>query len=235
MTDRHAHQSLPPDRGLTRPRIAPRDLPVGREAFTLPLLLLTVAAMGGVRVATGGHLGFVPPSLVSLVLGVLLAAALVKAGALAPDRLASSRRSALENASGTTVLVALFVASAQVFTLLTPARGLLAFVFTTFFLLLLWNTLAVGPDRRQLLRSLGVILGGSFLLKFVVLAAMYDPAGGLLRRVMVTLLEGVSLGALGFDPDGAATGYLAFATLALFLFALVLLPGRQRRPPDLSR
>ncbi len=235
MTDRRGRRALPPDRSLARPRVAARDLPVGREAFTLPLVLLTVAAVGGVRVAAGGRLGFVPPSLVSLVLGVLLVATLIRAGALAPDRLAGTRRTALENASGTTVLVALFVAAAQVFTLLTPARGLLAFVFTSFFLLLLWNTLAVGPDRRQLLRSLAVILGGSFLLKFVVLAALYDPAGGLLRRVMVTLLEGVSLGALGFDPDGVGTGYLAFATLALFLFALVLLPGRQHRPPDLPR
>jgi hypothetical protein len=221
---------LPPDRDLARPRVAPRDLPVGREAFTLPLLLLTTAGLGGLRVGAAGQLGFVPPSLVSLLLGVLLLGTLVRAGALAPERLAGARRTGLENASGATVLVALFLASAQVFTLLTPTRGLLAFVFTTFFLLLLWNTLAAEPDRRQLLRSLAVMFGGTFLLKFVVLAAVYDPRGGLLQRVMVTLLEGVSLGALGFDPDGAVTGYVAFASLGLFLFGLTLLPGRQRRP-----
>src|SRR5690606_29211212 len=84
-------------------------------------------------------------------------------------------RAPLENASGVTVLLALLVATAQVFTLLTPDSGLFAFVFTAFFALLLWNTLAADPDRPRLLRSLAVVLGGAFLLKFVVLAALYNP------------------------------------------------------------
>jgi hypothetical protein len=215
---------------LSRPRIAPRDLPVGREAVTLPVLLLTIAAVSGVRIAASGRLLLVPPTLMALVLGVLLIATLVRAGALAPNRLIGDHRSALENASGAIVVVALIVASAQVFTMLTPPSGLLGFVFTTFFLLLLWNTMAVGPDRRQLLRSLAVVLGGAFVLKFVVLAAAYDAAGGLLHRVIITMLEGVSFGALGFVPDGPPTGYVAFVTLGLFFFALILLPGRQSRP-----
>jgi hypothetical protein len=207
---------------------APRALPPGREAITLPVLLITVAALGGVRVAASGIIGFTPPSLVALVLSILLMAALVGSGALGPDRLCSTHRAPLENASGVVVLIALLVATAQVFTLLTPATGLLAFIFTAFFVMLLWNTLAVGPDRRQLLRSLAVVFGGAFLLKFVVLASFYDPRGGLLHRVVLTLLEGVSLGSLGFVPDGAATGYLAFVTLLLYFVALALLPGCQR-------
>ena len=203
-------------------------LPPGREAITLPVLLITVAALGGVRVASGGVLGFAPPSLVALVLALLLTAALVRSGALSPDRLCATNRAPLENASGAVVLIALLVASAQIFTLLTPPTGLLAFIFTTFFLLLLWNTLAVGPDRRQLLRSLAIVLGGAFLLKFVVLASFYDPHAGLLHRVVLTLLEGVSLGSLGFVPDDRATGYLAFVTLLLYFVVLGLLPGRQR-------
>lgn len=218
---------VPPPKGLRRPIAASGDLPVGREAVTLPLLLLSVAALGGVRVTTTGALVFVPPTLMSLVLGVLLVATLVRSGALAPDRLMNGRRSPLENASGAVVSIALLAASAQVFTLVTPAAGFLAFVFTAFYLLLLWNTLAVEPDRRQLLRSLLVVLGGAFVLKFVVLAAVYDPSSGLLRRVVLALVEGVSLGALGFVPDGPATGYLAFVTLACFFLALILLPGRR--------
>ena len=202
-------------------------LPLGREVFTLPLLLLTVTALGGVRVGDTGVLALVPPTLISLVLAVLLMAAMVGAGTLAPQRLANAHRNGLENASGVAVLLTLLAASAQVFTLLTPPTGLLAFVFTTFFVLLLWNTLAVGPDRRQLLRSLAVVFGGAFMLKFVVFAAIYDTHGGLLRRVMITLLEGVSVGALGFTPDGTITGYVAFVTLGLFFVAVVMLPGRQ--------
>lgn len=204
-----------------------RELPVGREALTLPLLLLTVAALGGVRVSQAGALAFVPPSLMSLVLGVGLLGVLVRAGALVPSRLLNDHRSALENASGAMVVTALVAASAQVFSLVTPSSGLLAFVFTVFFVLLLWNTLAVEPDRRQVLRSLLVVFGGAFVLKFVVLAAIYEPDGGLLRRVMLTMLEGVALGTLGFVPDGAATGYIAFFTLAMYFVALVLLPGRR--------
>jgi hypothetical protein len=216
-----------PPKGLRRPIATAGDLPVGREAITLPVLLLTVAALGGVRVTTAGALAFVAPSLMSLVLGVLLVATLVQSGALAPDRLMNGHRTPLENASGAVVGASLLVASAQVFTLVTPAAGFLAFVFTAFYLLLLWNTLAVEPDRRQLLRSLLVVLGGAFILKFVVLAAVYDPASGLLRRVVLAMVEGVSLGALGFVPDGPATGYLAFATLAGFFLSLTLLPGRR--------
>jgi hypothetical protein len=223
-------RSLAPPAGpLSRPLIAPRDLPVAREAVTLPLLLLTIAAVSGLRITTSGTLLLVPPSLMALILGVLLIGTLVRTGALAPNRLVGDHRSALENASGGIVLVALLLASAQVFTMLTPSSGLLGFVFTTFFLLLLWNTMAVGPDRRQLLRSLAVVFGGAFALKFVVLAAAYDAGSGLLHRVILTMLEGVSLGALGFVPDGAATGYVAFVTLGLFFFALILLPGRAVR------
>lgn len=213
---------------MSQPLLAGRvegDVAVGREAITLPLLLLTVAALGGVRIAQGGALTLVPPSLMSLILATVLLGALVRSRALVPGRLVNDQRSALENSTGVAVLVALLAASSQVFTLVTPATGLLAFVFTTFFVLLLWNTLAVGPDRGQLLRSLLVVFGGAFVLKFVVLAALYEPQGGLLRRVMLTLLDGVSLGTLGFVPDGAATGYLAFATLALYFVALVMLPA----------
>lgn len=238
MTGPHRDPELPASAGsnalagmvegeLYRPR-REGALPVGRESITLPLLLVTVAGAGGVRVAVDGTLALAPPSLISLVLAVLLIAALVRSGALAPHVLVSETRTPLENTSGLVVLVTLLAATAQVFSLLTPASGLFAFVFSAFFVLLLWNTLAVGPDRRQLLRSLLVVLGGAFVLKFVLLAALYDPQGGLLRRVMLALLEGASLGGVPFTPDGAATGYLAFVILGLYFVALILLPARRQ-------
>ena len=170
---------------LLPPPVQTRDAP-GREAFTLPLLLLTVTAFGGVRVAQAGSLALVPPSLMSIILATVLVGVLVRSGALVPSRLVNDHRTPLENTPASSCLVALLAATAQVFTLVTPATGLLAFVFTTFFVLLLWNTLAAEPDRRQLLRSLLVVFGGAFVLKFVVLAALYEPQGGLLRRVMLT-------------------------------------------------
>jgi hypothetical protein len=73
------------------------------------------------------------------------------------------------------------------------------------------------------------VFGGAFVLKFIVLAAAYDAGGGVLHRVILTMLEGVSLGALGFAPDGSVTGYVAFVLLGVFFFSLILLPARQSR------
>jgi len=43
-------------------------LPPGREAFTLPLALLTVAGAGGARILPGGAVHFEPPPIMALVL-----------------------------------------------------------------------------------------------------------------------------------------------------------------------
>jgi hypothetical protein len=204
---------------------------VVREAIVLPLILLTVALGGGFRMARDtGQLLFLPPSLMALVLALLLMGVLFRSGALAPDRLMHASRPPLANLSGLLVLVTLFAATAQVFNTATPEAGLLQFVFNVFFLLLLWNTIAARPDRRRLLHSLLVLFGGAFLLKYVVLAALYDPQGGLTKRVLTTLLEGVTLGGLTFQSHAPATGYVAFFTILLFLIGLILLPQGDQRP-----
>jgi hypothetical protein len=99
-------------------------------------------------------------------------------------------------------------------------------VFNVFFLLLLWNTVAARPDRRRLLHSLLVLFGGAFLLKYVVLGALYDPQGGLTKRVLTVLLEGVTLGGLTYQTPAPVTGYVAFFSILLFLVGLILLPSR---------
>jgi hypothetical protein len=76
------------------------------------------------------------------------------------------------------------------------------------------------------LRSLGVLLGAAFLLRYIVLESLYAANGGTLARILTVLLEGVSLGALQYEAAGSATGYLAFAALLLYFVALFLLePG----------
>jgi hypothetical protein len=47
-----------------------------------------------------------------------------------------------------------------------------------------------------------------------------------LKRVLQTLLEGLTLGALLQPVSHAAASYLALLTLVLFLVALFLLPAR---------
>ena len=72
-----------------------------------------------------------------------------------------------------------------------------------FLLALLLNTLAAGADRVRTLRSLLVIFGSAFILKFIVLAALSDQTGGRLKRVLLVLVEGVTLGTLTQDALGS--------------------------------
>ncbi len=193
-----------------------------REAIYLPLLFLTVALAGGVRIA--GRVVFVPPPLFSLVLAMLVIALLVRSGALAPERLMSGARRPLANVNGFALLLALFAGSAQAFNLATPSSGLPLLLFDTFLFVLLVNSLVAGPDRVRVLRSLMVTFGAAFILKFIVLASLSDPGGGRLKRVLQLLLEGVTVGSLTQEPMHPASGYIAFATLVLYLIGLALLP-----------
>jgi hypothetical protein len=208
----------------------------GREAFTLPLMLLTVALAGGLRI--GARVELLPPSLFSLILALIAMSALVRSGALAPVRLMNAGRGALANLNGLVVLVALGAATAQAFALVTPDWGLPRVTFSAFFFILLLNTHAASPDRPRLLRSFVVILGAAFILKFVVLVALSDPAQGRLARVLQVLFEGVTLGTVAQPVYRPATGYTALLTLLLYLAALALLPAidaTAERPSAQSR
>ena len=197
-----------------------------REAITLPLVFLTVALFGGLRIA--GGVALVPPPLFALVLSVLLLGLLVRCGALAPYRLMHGSRSTLANLNGLVVLLAAFLASAQAFNVATPESGVPRVLFNLCFLILLANTIAAAPDRTRMLRSLLVIFGSAFIVKFIVLAALSSPAEGLFTRALMALFEGVTLGSVTQEVLHPATGYIAFATLMLYVFGLVLLPAADR-------
>jgi hypothetical protein len=200
------------------------DTHAGREAFTLPLVFLSVSLLSAVRVGEGAALRFVGPTLLSLVLAVMLIGLLLRAGVLVPQRLVSSRRSALANTNGMTVLLALLFAAAQVFTMLTPEAGLMGILFSAFYLVLLWTTAAARPLAPHLLRSLAVVFGSALVLRFVVLNGLAAPAGSLAHRLFTTALDGLTLGGLGLEYHAAATGYAAFVALGLFFVGLLLLP-----------
>lgn len=202
-----------------------------REAIVLPVLFLTVAFLGGLRI--GQSVVLVPPSVFALVLGVLLVRVLIQSGALAPDRLLSSSRSSLANANGAVVLFTLWLAAAQTCALLIPDAGLPRLAFNVYFLMLLINTAAANPDRRRLLRSLAVTFGAAFLIKFVILLELSTPGTGWTKRVLQTMLEGITLGTLTQDVLHPATGYIAFVAVALFLGGAFLLPYRP--PPPTTR
>jgi hypothetical protein len=201
-----------------------------REAFYLPLMFLTVTLLGGVRVAD--RVSLIPPPLFALVLAALLLGVLVKGRALVPERLMRADRAPLANLNGLVVLLTTFVAAAQAFNVAIPESGLPRMFCQVLLLVLLLNTLVASPDRVRVLRSLMVIFGSAFTLKFVVLTAISSPAESGLKRVLLAMLEGLTLGTLTQSVVKPITGYIAFAVLVLFLTGLALLPGR---PPDASQ
>ena len=196
-----------------------------REAIVLPLIFLTVVMFGGLE--PGSSARWLAPSLFSLVLAVMILAVLARSGALAPDRLLHADRSIVANANGAMVLVSLFSASAQVVHMLTPRSGLPSVIVGLVLFLLLLNTLVALPDRQRLLRSLAVVLGSAFVLKFVILAALADPEGGRTRRVLIALMDAATLGTISQDPLPPAAGYLAFFLVLLYLIGVAALPKRR--------
>ena len=199
-----------------------------REAIVLPLLLLTIALVGGARIDT--RVALEPPSLFALVLATMLLGALVRSGALAPDRLLHASRSPLANANGALVLFALVAATAQVLAMLTPRSGVPLLFVNIFLFGLLLNTLVALPDRVHLLRSLAVTLGSGLLLKFVILAALSAPGQTRTSRVLLALFDAATFGGIAQEAQAPAAGYIAFLTVAAYLVAVALLPRRDLYP-----
>lgn len=196
-----------------------------REAITLPALFLTVVLGGSVQ--PGTPLSFAPPPLFALLLGVLLVACLVQSQAIAPALILAPHRTALENLNGLVALLTLFAASAQVMAVVMPTSGIPALLMGILLFALLVQALAIGADRTRMLRGLLASLALAFVLKFIVLAALSAPATGRLGKMVQLLFEGVTFGAVMQTPLHPASGYIAFATVMLYLFGLVLLPRRE--------
>jgi len=198
-----------------------------REAVLLPFIFLTVALSGGLD--PGAARPWSAASPFALLLAILMIVALVRSGALAPQRLMDRSRGPLANANGFVVLVCVFAASAQLLHMLIPRSGVPAVFVGVVLLLLLVNTLAAEPDRARMLRSLAVLVGSAFVLKFILLAALADPAGGRTKRVLLALFDVATLGTVVQAPLHPAAAYVAFFTGLLFLIGVAMLPSADRR------
>ena len=193
----------------------------------LPLLLLTVALLGGLRIeAEDRAFIFIAPPLITLILALLLMLLFVRGHLIELREWVRSDYPLLVNISHVLTLLALFFASAQSFNSVLPEGGLLFWLFSFFFLWTLWNNQFSTLDARHTLRSLTVLFGTAFLLKHMLLASLYAPEGSWLRRLAGLLLEGVSLGTLDAQRFAPATGYISFFTLALYVTSLILLAPR---------
>jgi hypothetical protein len=204
-----------------------------REAVVLPAVFLSVALAASLRPAA--QVTVVPPSLGSLVAGMVLFALLVRSGAVDPNRLLHPRRSAMANLNGLSVLLAAFLASAQIITMIVPESGVPALIAWVVLASLLSQALAIGPDRSSLLRGLMVTFGAAFALKFIVLATLSSPAEGRMTRALQLLFEGVTLGGLTQRTPHPAEGYLAFVTIVTYLVGIAFLPAAAWQMVRVSR
>jgi hypothetical protein len=186
-----------------------------------PTLLLTVALLGGLRVdAQTKQFIFIAPPLVTLVLAVLLGLLFVRAGAIDLRRWLAIDQPTLTNLAHLLTLISLVFASAQAFNSVLPESGLLHWMFSFFFLWTLWTNQFASFDPRRLLRSIMVLFGTAFVLKHLLVAGLYAPEGGLLRRIASTLLQGFAIDVPAFAP---VTGYISFFALVLYVVALLLI------------
>ncbi|HYV03148.1 MAG TPA: hypothetical protein VFB82_01095 [Blastocatellia bacterium] len=198
----------------------------------LPMLFLTVALLGGLRVSAETYAFiFIPPPLVTLVLAVLLSLLFVRANLIELPEWVASTNPPLTNVSHIWMLFTLFFASAQAFNSVLPERGLLHWLFSFFFLWTLWNNLFSWFDARRLVRSLAVLFATAFVLKHLLLAGLYSQERGWLQRLAGALLQGVSLGTLDTPVFAPASGYISFFTLALFVAGLLLIPFARNGEP----
>lgn len=203
----------------------------------LPLIFLTVALMGGLRVTVDEHnFMFVAPPLITLLFALMLMSLFVRGHLIKLQAWLASDHPTLTIVSHVLTLLALCFASAQAFNSVLPEKGLLYWLFSFFFLWTLWNNQFALFDPRRLLHSLAVLFGTAFVLKHMVFASLYAPEGGILKKLAGALLEGVSLGTLDTQTFAPATGYIAFFTLALYVAGLILLmPAPQTEPDEAAR
>jgi hypothetical protein len=187
----------------------------------LPTALLTVGLLGGLRIdGQTRQFVFIAPPLVTLVLATLLVSLFVRAGAIEWRRWLAIEQPTLTNVSHLLTLGALFFASAQAFNSVLPESGLLHWMFSFFFLWTLWTNQFSIFDPRRMLKSLVVLFGTAFILKHLLVAGLYAPEGGWLRKLTSTLLQGIAIDVPAFAP---ATGYLSFFALALYVGSLLLI------------
>jgi hypothetical protein len=194
--------------------------------FFLPVILLTVTLLGGLRLSSAdSSFVFLPPPLFCLIFAVMLLALFARAGILRLNSWFSNSYALFRNTRNGWLLFALFAASAQLFNSLLPEQGLPFWVVGFCFFWTLWNNLFAEFDSKRLLRSLGALFGLAFVVKYLVLANLTAPeGGGWLSRIIENPGREAFTWLLDLPGYSAGTGYIQFFTAALYFLALLMLP-----------
>ncbi|HEV8591464.1 MAG TPA: hypothetical protein VGQ55_05115 [Pyrinomonadaceae bacterium] len=191
----------------------------------VPLIFLTAALLGGLRLSPDSSFIFLRPALICLIFASILVFLYARSGLIDLKGWINEEFTLTQNATNAIVLITLFVASTQLFNSLLPEQGIPFWVVGFCFFWTLWNDLFADFDAKKLLRSLGGLFGLAFALKYLLLANLTasEDAGwlkGLLenpgQEVMTRLLE--------LPRYSSGTGYIQFFTAVLYLLGLYLLP-----------
>ncbi len=197
----------------------------------LPLIFLTVALLGGLRVsATDDAFIFLKPPLVCLIFATILLVLFFRANLIKLDGWFSENFSTLKNVANATILISLFAASTQVFNALLPERGLPFWTFAFCFFWTLWNNLFAEFDTKRLLQSLGGLFGLAFVVKYLVLAGLTAPANkNWIQGIFENSAQEAFTWLLDLPKFAPATGYIQFFTLVFYLIGLFLLKPETRK------
>lgn len=211
--------------------------PKPKEIFTYiiaPLLFLTVALTGGMRFAVGSNeLRFIAPQLVAVILAAFVIILFVRGGLVELSKYASEHLGVVENASGIIRLATIYFATVQIFNSVTPEKGLLNFCFNLFYFLIFFNNLFVVFNPVRLAKSLAIVFGASFALKYLILADLFAPSESWAKYMLQKLMQTTTLGALDYEVFAPGTGYLSFAALAFYILGLYLIAPRVDRAEEM--
>ena len=196
----------------------------------LPVIFLTVAMLGGLRISgVDGAFIFLKPALICLIFASILIVLFVRSQMIVIDGWFSESFPITKNIANGAVMISLFAAATQVFNSLLPEQGLPFWIVAFCFFWTLWNNLFAEFDTKRLFRSLGGLFGLAFVAKYLLLANLTAPAGrGWLESLWENPGQEAITRLLDLPRFAAATGYLQFFAIALFLLGLYLFPATSR-------
>ncbi len=224
--NRAADTEEPTEIAVTKRPPKPENQTIYLQYIVLPLIFLTVALLGGLRLrADDDAFLFLKPALICLIYAVGLLVLFFRAGLLNLGGWFSESLTTLQNVANAAVLFTLFTASAQIFNSLLPEQGLPFWVFAFCFFWTLWNNLFVEFQGKRLLQSLGSVFALAFVAKYLILFYLTAPTGaswwrGLLDNPAQTTLTWL----LDLPRFSAGTGYIQFFAVLFYLLGLFLLP-----------
>jgi hypothetical protein len=192
----------------------------------LPLLFLTVALMGGLRLASPDNaFVFMSPALICLFFAVVLLVLFVRGGLIAFDDWFSDDYSTSHNISNGVLMLSLFAATTQVFNAVLPETGLPFWVVSFCFAWTLWNNLFADFDNKKLLRSMIALFAFAFVAKYIVLTGLTAPTGdSWLRSMIENPAKETITWLLELPKYSAGTGYIQFFCFLLYFGGLYMLP-----------